>query len=83
VLARQPAQVALAGKAPELAEAPVAVDSGPQPLRALQLGQVRVTRVDRFELEPVFEAREVEVVLLVELGDEAVSALAVRVELLR
>ena len=83
VLARQPAEVALAGEAPELADAPVAVHRRAERLGALELGQVGVALVDRLQLEAVLESGEVKVVLLVELGDETVGAVAVRLELLR
>ena len=83
MLARQPAEVALAGEAPELADAPVAVHRRAQRLGALELGQVRMACVNGLQLEAVLQPGEVKVVLLVELGDEPVGAVAVRLELLR
>ncbi len=83
VLARQPAEVALAGEAPELADAPVAVDRAPERLRPLELGEVRVPLVDRLELEPLLQPGEMEVMLLVQFGDETVGLLAVCIEFLR
>jgi hypothetical protein len=41
-----------------------------------------VAFVDRLELELVLQAGEVKVVLLVELGDEAVGVLAITIEIL-
>ena len=81
--ARQPPEVALAGEAPELADAAVAVDRRAERLRLLELGQVGVPLVDRLELEPLLQAAVVEVELLVELGDEPVRAGPEGVELLR
>ena len=81
VLARELAEVALAAELPELADAAVAVDRRADRLHVLELGQRRVPLVDLLELEPVLQARVVEVVLLVELGDEAVGLVAVGVEL--
>ena len=82
VLARQVAEVPLAGETPELAHSCAAVDRDADRLRLLELGQVRVALVDRRRGRSVsFRPGEVEVVLLVELGDEAVRLLAVGVEL--
>ena len=72
----------LAGETPELADPAVAVDRLPERLRPLERRQVLVALVDRLELELVLQAGEVEVVLLVELGDEAVGVLAITVEIL-
>ena len=47
---------------------------------SLELRQHRVALVDLLELQPVRQARVVEVVLLVQLGDEPVGLLAVGVE---
>src|SRR5207244_433651 len=83
VLLRQVAEVPLAGEAPELADPAVAVDRFPERLRPLERRQVLVALVDRLELELVLQAGEMEVVLLVELGDEAIGVLAITVEILR
>src|SRR5439155_12781700 len=83
VLAGQPADVPLAGELPELADAAVAVDGLPDRLRLLELRQARVPLVDLLELEPVLQACEVLVVLLVQRGDEAVGLRPVGGELLR
>ena len=80
LLARELAEVALGGEAPELADAPVAVRRLAERLRLLELRQLGVALVDRRELELLLEARVVEVELLVELGDEAVGPLAEAVE---
>jgi hypothetical protein len=42
-----------------------------------------VPLVDRLELEPLLQPGEMEVVLLVQFGDEAVGLLTVGIELLR
>ena len=52
-----------------------------EPLRGVELRQLLVALVDLLELERLLVAGEVEVVLLVELGDEAVGLVAERVEL--
>src|SRR5439155_20389038 len=83
VLFCQVAEVPIAGEAPELADAAVPVDSLLESLCPLQLRQVLVALVDRLELELVLQAGEVEVVLLVELGDEMIGVFAVAVEILR
>ena len=83
VLLRQVAEMALAGEAPQLPDSPVSVDRLAERLRPFELGQILVAFVDRLELELVLEAGEMEVVLLVELGDEAIGVVAVRVEVLR
>jgi hypothetical protein len=72
----------LAGEAPELADPAVAVDRFPERLCPLERRQVLVALVDRLELDLVLQAGEVEVVLLVELGDDAVGVLAITVEIL-
>src|SRR5579872_1154124 len=77
LLARQRAEVALAREAPELARAEAAVDRLLQPLRLLEGRHVLVLAVDRLEVEVGLQARVVLVVLLVEVGDETVDALAV------
>ena len=81
VLARDVAHVALARELPQLARAPVAVHGQADLLRRLELRQLRVALVDRDEVEPLLEPGVVVVVLLVELGDEAVGGLADAVEL--
>ena len=80
VLARELAEVALAAEAEEL-QVLAAVDRLAEPLDRLEVGQIGVALVDRAQLEVGLQARVVEVVLLVELGDEAVGAGAVAVEL--
>ena len=80
MLARQLAEVALAAEAEELQVLPAA-DRLAEPLDRLEVGQVGVALVDRAQLELGLQAGVVEVVLLVELGDEAVGAGAVAVEL--
>ena len=72
VLAGQVAEVALAGEAPELAVA-AAPSRRPSDCAVSSARQIGVALVDRLELERLLEAGEVEVVLLVELGDEAVG----------
>ena len=81
VLLRQLPEIALAGEAPELADAVAAVDGLADRAGLLERRQVGVPVVDRHEVECLLQAGEVEVVLLVELGDEAIDALAVLVEL--
>ncbi len=80
LLARQLAEVALRGEAPQLADAPVAVCHLAERLCLLEVGQLGMALVDRREVERVLEPRVVEVVLLVELGDEAVGLLAEAVQ---
>ena len=79
-LARDRAEVALAREAPELAQAP-AVHGLADAAGGLERRELGVPFEDRLELERLLQARVVEVVLLVELGDEAVGAAAVAVEL--
>ena len=81
VRSRQLAEMALAGEAPELADARVAVHLVPDLARDLRRGQVGVARVDLLEVERLLVAGVVEVVLLVQLRDEAVRLLAVGVQL--
>ena len=81
VLAGQVAEVALAGEAPELADPPVAVDGGADPVRLLEAGQLGEALVDRREVERGLVAGVVEVVLLVDRRDETVRLLAVVVQL--
>jgi hypothetical protein len=83
VLTRDGTQVALAREAPQLPDGRAAVRCGADRLRALELGQVGVLRVDRLELERLLEPRIVEVELLVERGNEAVGPPAKGVELTR
>ena len=82
VLARQLSEVVLGGEAPELGDAAVAVHGLAQDPRALlERRELGVAVVDRLQVERVLEARVVQVVLLVELGDEPIDAVAVGVEL--
>ena len=83
VRARDLAEVALAGEAPELAHARVAVDLLPDLARDLRRGQVGVALVDLLQVERLLVPGVVEVVLLVQLRDEAVRLLAVGVQLSR
>ena len=78
---RQVAEIALAGEAPELGLA-VASCAGRlgQPGRGLERRQIGEALVDRLELEALLQARIVEVVLLVEGGDEPVRLVPVCVE---
>src|SRR5205085_9702346 len=78
---RQRAEVALARKAPQLERAEASVGGFLHPLRALERCDVLVLAVDRLEVEVLLQAGEVVVVLLVEVSDEAVDPLPVRVEL--
>ena len=80
LLARQLAEVALAAEAEELGVLPAAHRLA-EPLHRVELDQVGVALVDRAQLELGLEAGVVEVVLLVELGEEAVGAGAVAVQL--
>jgi hypothetical protein len=81
VLAGELAEVVLAGEAPELLHAAVAVGRrGAERLRLVELGELRIALVERLQVERVLVARVVEVVLLVELRDEPVDAVAVGVE---
>jgi hypothetical protein len=81
VAARQAAEVPLARETPQLPDPPVAVDGGAERLCAVEARQVGVPLVDRVELERLLQAREMDVVLLVELRDEAVCLRAVGLEL--
>ena len=83
LLARQLAEVALGGEAPELGHAAVAVRGAAEGERLVELRQVGEALEDRGELELLLVARVVEVVLLVELGDEAVGPLAEAIEVRR
>ncbi len=80
LLARQLAEVALGGEAPQLADPGIAVRRLAERLGLLELRQLGVALVDRRELELLLEAGVVEVELLVELGDEPVGPLAEAVE---
>ena len=80
LVARQLAEVALRGEAPELGHAAVAVRGAAEGERLVELRQVGEALEDRGELELLLVARVVEVVLLVELRDEAVGSLAKAVE---
>ena len=65
----------------ELTNAAVSVHGLAQRLRRLQRRELVVALVDRLQLEPLLQSGEVEVVLLVELRDEAVGVVAVALEL--
>ena len=79
----QRAEIAVAREAPQLDRAEAAVHSLAHSLRLLERHHVLVSRVDRLEVEIVLQAREVLVVLLVDVRDEPVDPLAVRVDLAR
>ena len=83
LVARQFAEVALRGEAPELGHAAVAVRGLAECERLVELRQVGEALEDRGELELVLVARVVEVVLLVQLRDEAVGPVAEAVEVSR
>src|SRR5262249_26963521 len=74
-------EIALAREAPELAHSVAAVHGDADRLDDLRLGEVLVPFVDRRQVEAVLPSRVVEVVLLVQLGDEAVGLRAEGVEL--
>ena len=76
----QLAEIALAAEAEELQVLP-ALHRLAEALDRLEVGQVGVALVDRPELEVGLQAGVVEVVLLVELGDEPVGAGSIAVEL--
>jgi hypothetical protein len=80
VLARELAEIALAAEAEEL-EVLAAAHRPADPLDGLDVGQPGVALVDRTQLELLLQAGVVEVVLLVELRDEAVGLGPVAVEL--
>jgi hypothetical protein len=80
VVACEVAHVALGGEAPQLPRAG-AVGRLPEGLGSLQLRQLGVPLVDRRQVERLLVAGVVEVVLLVQLGDETVGLLTVSVEL--
>ena len=75
VVARQVPEEALAGEAPQLGRRAL------QALRGLELRQLFVALVHLLDVERLLQAREVEVVLLVEVADEAVGAIAELIEL--
>ncbi len=77
VLARQVAEEALAGEAPQLGRGAL------QALRRLEPGQLLVALVDLLDVERLLEAGEVEVVLLVDVGDEPVGLVSECVDLAR
>ena len=81
LLAHEVAEVARARELPQLAPAAVAVDRGAERERRVELRQALVPLVDRREVERLLVAGEVEVRLLVELGEEAVGVRAERVDL--
>src|SRR4029079_17639957 len=78
--ARQLAEVALDGEAPELGDVAVSVGRAAQRKRLVELREIGEALVDRGELELLLVARVVEVELLVELRDEAVGPVAEAVE---
>ena len=81
LLADEVAEIALAGELPELAGVAAAVDRRAERERGVERGQLGVPLVDRHEVVAVLDPGEVEVRLLVELGDEAVGLGAEPVEL--
>src|SRR6185503_19263936 len=82
VRAGQVSHVALAAEPPELTRA-AAFDLGRrgEPAAGVQSRQIGEALVDRRELELGLQPREMEVVLLVERGDEPVGFVPVRLEL--
>ena len=80
VVARQLAEIALAAEAEEL-QVLLALHRLAQALDCLEVGQVGVALVDRAQLELRLQAGVMEVVLLVELGDEPIGAGTVAIEL--
>ena len=80
VVARELAEIPLAAEAVELHVRPPG-DRLAEPLDRLEVDQLGVALVNRAQLEVRLQPRVVEVVLLVELGDEAIGAVAVAVEL--
>src|ERR687891_2501199 len=79
--ARQVAEVALAREPPELdLTLGALLGCGAHPLARLERRQIREALVDGLELEGLLVPREVEVVLLVERGDEPVGLVPVRVK---
>ena len=81
VLARELAEVGLAAEAKEL-RVLAAADRLAEPAQRRSLHEVGVALVDRAQLELGLQAGVVEVVLLFQLGEEAVGAGAIAVELL-
>src|SRR5579864_3197991 len=81
LLADEVAEVPLARKAPKLADVAAAVHRRADVERGVELGQLGVALVDRDEVVGLLVAREVEIRLLVQLRDEAVSVVAEGVEL--
>ena len=81
VAARQRAEVALAGEARKLGRAEASVHRGLHAPRLVEARDVFVLPVDRFQVEVVLQPGEVVVVLLVEIRDEAVDTLPVRIQL--
>jgi hypothetical protein len=75
------ADEALADEAPELPRAAVSVHGRADRPSRLQARQLGVALVDLLQVEALLEPRVVLVVLLVEVGDEAIGLLAERVEL--
>ena len=81
LLAHEVAEVARARELPQLAPAAVAVDRGPERERRVELRQALVALVDRRDVVRLLVAGEVEVGLLVDLGEEALGVSAERVDL--
>ena len=81
VPARERAEVTLAGESRQLDRAEASVHRALHPPRQLETRDVLVVPVDRVQVEVLLQPGEVVVVLLVEVGDEAVDAFPVRVEL--
>ena len=73
--ARQVAEEPFAGEAPQLGRRTLHL------LRRLERRQLLVALVHLLDIECVLQSGEVEVVLLVEVGDEPVAAIAEAVEL--
>ena len=83
VPARQRAQITLAYEPRQLDRAEGSVHGTLHASGQFETRDVLVPPVDRVEVEVLFQPRKVVVVLLVEVGDEAIDALAVRVQLTR
>ena len=81
MLARELAEVPLAGESPQLPDPFAAVHGQSDRLHDAGLREIAVALVDRAEVEGLFQARVMEVELFVELCDEAVGLFAIRVEL--
>ena len=81
LFAHEVAEVALARELPQLRPTAIPVDRGAEAERRVELRQALVPFVDRGEVVRLLEAREVEVRLLVELGEKPVGVCAERVDL--